>query len=52
MPHTPDRQLHLMRMKRRTSDRTRFRRREQRAVGADGIDGGAGDVEEGEGVGV
>lgn len=39
-----------MRMKRRASDRAGFR--QQRTVRTDSIDGGAVDVEEGEGVGV
>lgn len=45
MAQTPSRQLHLVRMKRRAGDRAGFG--QEWTVRADGVDGGAVDVEDG-----
>ena len=45
-----DREHHAVRVERRAGDRARPRGREEGGVGLDGVDGRAGDVEEGEGV--
>ena len=48
MAQTADRELHLVRMKSRASDRCGFQGGgEEGAVRADAVDGGAGDVEDG-----
>ena len=45
-----DGEHHAVRVEGRAGDRARPRRREEGRVGLDGVDGRAGDVEEGEGV--
>ena len=45
-----DREHHAVRVEGRAGDRARARRREEGRVRLDGVDGRAGDVEEGEGV--
>lgn len=50
MPKAADREHHPVRVERRARDGARLGRGEEGGVGLDGVDAGAVDVEEGEGV--